>query len=254
MQCQYIDYSCPNQAQNLALEEVLIQPFVKNPQLNPIIRVWQSDEYCIVLGRGEKIENQVYTEKAQDLNIPVYRRISGGGTVVQGPGNLNLSFFLPYHFISGLDVIENSYQIILPWVTQSLKKAYGAEVNISGTCDLTINGKKISGTAQARKRHGLLHHMTLLMDFDLAVVSKVLKEPEKRPEYRKLRQHEVFITDLKREGYETEKETFLTALQEIVPGQVAYMNQNDLPHQETLDLAERKYKKDEWNYCGKSPR
>ena len=63
-----------------------------------------------------------------------------------------------------------------------------------------MGDKKISGTAQARKRYGLLHHLTLLWDLDFKLCECLLKEPSKRPDYRAKRTHSDFLTTFKIEN------------------------------------------------------
>jgi lipoate-protein ligase A len=54
--------------------------------------------------------------------------------------------------------------------------------------------RKVSGTAQARKRFGLLQHLTLLWHLGFAMCERALREPEKSPDYRQARKHSYFIT------------------------------------------------------------
>lgn len=196
---ELLQHSFPQVPMNLALEEVLLAPF-SHREAPPLLRIWNNSEPCIILGRSEKPDQQVDQLKAGILNIPIYRRTSGGGTVLHGPGNINISFFLPYSFHPELKSIKRSYGLILSWVCESLEKSCGIKPDIQGDSDLAIHGKKISGTAQARKRFGLLHHMTLLLDDRLLTLLDSLQEPQRRPTYRGNRTHQQFVTSLQAHG------------------------------------------------------
>jgi lipoate-protein ligase A len=249
----FYDHSFSSGAENLALEELLLRPFIKDAEAIPVVRMWDNPETCVVLGRAEKIQQQVNLEATEQLKIPVYRRVSGGGTVTHGKGNLNLSFFLPFSLHEELSNLKASYAMILNWVQMALHQSCGVSTTIDGTCDLCVGNRKISGTAQARKRHGLLHHLTILVDFDTSVIAKIQSEPEKQPEYRQHRAHDDFITTLHQEGYALDRKVFTKALAEVMGGlNEAPLNSSTL--NEVKDLAQWKYRSCEWTHEGREPK
>jgi lipoate-protein ligase A len=73
-------------------------------------------------------------------------------------------------------------------------------VEIAGSSDLTLAGRKFAGHAQQRKRHHLLHHGTLLYGFDLGRIGRFLREPPKQPDYRERRPHAEFVGNLPASG------------------------------------------------------
>jgi lipoate-protein ligase A len=249
---ELLQFSHAEAGPNLALEEVLLAPMVKTIPSEPLIRVWENQQRCIVLGRAEKADQQIFLEEAQRQNVTVLRRTSGGGTVVHGPGNLNLSFFLPYHMDDRLKSIHDSYQLIIGWVRTALKDSCGVETNMNGSSDISIGDLKISGTAQARKRHGLLHHLTLLIDFDLQSIANLLKEPEKRPDYRGQREHRQFVTTLKQQGFDWDLDAFLDALSaQIGPWTSRELSEGEQQHM--AHLGDVKYGQPAWNLEGSEP-
>jgi len=239
--------------ENLALEEVILDDFL-TMERTPLIRLWGNEELSVVLGRGEKVEQQVHLTHCQKEGIPILRRVSGGGSVLHGPGNLNLSFFLPWSFHPDLKSIPASYQLILGWVREALEKSTGVKSSQKGTCDICIGDKKISGTAQARKRHGLLHHLTLLVDFDIELIPLYLKEPEKRPEYREVRHHEEFVTSISKEGLSLNRTVFIQALQESMGAKVSPIELDGETRSRAQKLAVQKYQSEDWNLRGRPPR
>lgn len=215
-------------------------------ELPPLIRLWQNPP-CIVLGRAEKASKLVRVELAAQRGIPVLRRVSGGGTVLHGPGNLNLSFFLPYSFHPGMSKLKESYRIVLEIVADCIELAFGRRPSIRGSSDLCFGNKKFSGTAQARKRHGLLHHLTLLTDMDIRLIEDLLPLPEKRPEYRQSRGHLDFLTDFKREGIDFLPEAFVSALAKCLGGLEPFQPGEEV-FMKTEELLQTRYSKDEWNF------
>src|SRR2546429_689077 len=69
----------------------------------------------------------------------------------------------------------------------------------AGVSDLAVDGRKVSGNAQQRKREHFLHHGTLLYGFDATTMARYLRLPPRQPDYRQRRQHAEFVTNLPRE-------------------------------------------------------
>jgi lipoate-protein ligase A len=67
---------------------------------------------------------------------------------------------------------------------------------IRGHTDLALNGVKFSGNAQRRKKRALLFHGSILLDFNLALISELLPMPSREPDYRLSRGHQEFLTNL----------------------------------------------------------
>jgi lipoate-protein ligase A len=55
---------------------------------------------------------------------------------------------------------------------------------------------KFSGNALRVRRHGVLYHGTLLDDFDISLISRVLRHPPREPDYRARRPHGEFLANL----------------------------------------------------------
>src|SRR5215831_8769840 len=79
-----------DQAANLALEEALGRSRVPFP----LLRIWQN-EPCVVIGRAQRAAREVNLATCAAGGVPVLRRASGGGTVFQDLGNLNITLAVP---------------------------------------------------------------------------------------------------------------------------------------------------------------
>jgi lipoate-protein ligase A len=129
------------------------------------------------------------------------RRISGGGTVLHGPGNINYTLFFSVNHSPALFNVRRSYEIILGMVMGALERL-GYECSMQGLSDIAISApgrglQKISGNAQFRKLGLVAHHGTILAGSDLVKkISRYLKQPPRQPEYRMNRSHEDFVASL----------------------------------------------------------
>ncbi|MBK5092521.1 MAG: lipoate--protein ligase family protein [Actinobacteria bacterium] len=139
----------------------------------PAARVWRNTE-CVVLGKFLRAQDEVHVERARAVGIPVLKRISGGGAVFHDLGNINYSIYLPAGMLSGWSIDESlkvlSYPVLLALESLGLPWEWVPPNNIY------VEGRKVSGSAQARKKCGLLHHGTLLVSCDLARMRSLLKD------------------------------------------------------------------------------
>src|SRR3989338_7149863 len=130
------------------------------------LRFWETPSFCIVLGRVSKESLDVKKEEASKGGIKIVRRMSGGGTVLLGPGCLNYSLILSLWNRPELKDIKKSYESILGSICSSLKNI-GIKAEFEPLSDMTIGGRKFSGNAQWRKKNFMLHNGTILYDFPI---------------------------------------------------------------------------------------
>lgn len=180
---------------NLLIDEELLHAVNQGAYSNGILRLWESDTHFVVLGRSKIVEDDVHTSRCIANQIPILRRCSGGGTVLQGPGCFNYAFILPMGYASELQSIHHTASFILNRVCQILSTSI-QHISIEGTSDLTIQGVKFSGNAQRRIKHAVLFHGTILYNFNLSLITHYLKEPSIQPAYRKNRPHSDFIRNI----------------------------------------------------------
>jgi lipoate---protein ligase len=148
---------------NLAAEEY----FLKNFQ-DDFFMLWRSRP-SVVVGKHQNALAEINHEFVRTHQIPVARRLSGGGTVFHDPGNINFTFIRNVANIS-----EVNFKVFTIPVIEALKKL-GVEAYTTGRSDLLIDGKKISGNAQHVHRNRVLHHGTLLFDSHLEALKGALK-------------------------------------------------------------------------------
>jgi lipoate-protein ligase A len=151
---------------NIALEEYC---FKQLTQFDKIFILW-INEPSIIVGKNQNTHAEINERYVQEKGIHVVRRISGGGAVYHDLNNLN------YTIISNEDRDSRSFDFkaFSEPVIQTLNDL-GVEAEFSGRNDITIQGKKISGNAQAYLDGRVMHHGCILFDVDLTVLSKALE-------------------------------------------------------------------------------
>jgi len=144
---------------NLAAEEYLFHSFTKD-----IFMLWQN-EPSVIIGKHQNIWAEVNLDFVRDKQIKVVRRFSGGGAVYHDLGNLNFTFI---ENSNNADFDKFSKQII------SMLANIGIDAKADDRRALTINGLKISGSAQCIHKKRVMYHATLLFSTDLANLSTAL--------------------------------------------------------------------------------
>ncbi|HOX01667.1 MAG TPA: lipoate--protein ligase family protein [Candidatus Paceibacterota bacterium] len=190
-----IDLTLPTPEENLALEDALLDECDSGGQ-DPILRFWESPAPFVVLGYAGRAAVEVDLEAAAALHVPVLRRISGGGAVVQGPGCVSYALLLPIDPCGPTTSIHATNQWVMERHRQALEPRFPGRIAVQGVTDLTVDGRKCSGNAQRRRRRWLLFHGTFLVSASLELIGRVLRPPPQAPGYRQGRSHLDFLANL----------------------------------------------------------
>lgn len=192
MRC--LDASFARPSLYLAFDEVLLES-VETGRAEDTLWFWESPAPFVVLGVSQAVAREVNETECEQAGVPILRRCSAGGCVVQGPGCLNFTLALTYERHPEIKTIRGSYCYILGRICSSLRRR-GIAASHMGISDLAVGDKKFSGNAQRRRKRGILHHGSVLYQFDLPSIARYLKEPEDRPDYRGARRHLDFVQNL----------------------------------------------------------
>jgi lipoate-protein ligase A len=236
---KYLDLSLKTPAENLALDEALLEEAETSG--TETLRFWESLKPFVVLGYSNAIKTEVFEDYCALKKIPILRRASGGGTVLQGPGCLNYALILRQDRHPDLKSMIKTNSFIMSKIADGLTSILrNREIQVCGYTDLAFSNLKFSGNAQRRKKDTLLFHGTFLIDFDLDLISKVLRMPSKEPEYRENRAHFEFVQNLK----ELNRQELKDVMRKIWSAQEAIL---DYPKEIVKNLVLTKYTTKEWN-------
>jgi lipoate---protein ligase len=232
------ELSLPTPEENLACDEALLD-LCETGGSEGLLRLWAPRQYFVALGYANKAETEVNLDFCRSRSIPVLRRCTGGGTVLQGPGVLNYSLILPINDSGPCHSIPATNQFILERHRDVLAGLLCAPVEWRGQTDLAIGGLKFSGNAQRRRRRFLLFHGSFLLHLDLNLVEQALPLPSRQPDYRADRSHPDFLINLN-----VPASAISTAL---INAWDATSPLTPIPSSQISWLAREKYSLDEWN-------
>ena len=179
---------------NLALDEALLVE-ADEGRAGATLRFWEMPRFAVVLGASRRLAVDVQAQACQEDGVPIVRRSSGGGTVVIGPGALNVTVILPMSAAPGLSAVDVAQGYVLDRIARGLQSS-GRAVAVAGSGDLTIAGRKFAGSAQRRLRNWFLVHCSILLEFSLERITRYLAIPARQPAYRVGRTHEDFLMNL----------------------------------------------------------
>lgn len=231
---------------NLALEEYCLL----NLPIDETYLLFYVNAPSIIIGKHQNTLEEIDTDFVEERGIRVVRRISGGGAVYHDLGNLNFSFirrYDPKHF--------NNYREFTGPVVAALGEL-GVQAELSGRNDILVDGRKVSGNAQAVRRDRMVSHGTLLFRSVLEDVVHALKpKPGKMVSkgIQSIRSRVVNIGDflprtVDMEAFRSALLTHLFPTDKTPPLQVI----TDADWAKVQALADSKYRTWDWNY-GESP-
>jgi lipoate---protein ligase len=201
---QRLELTLPTAAENVALDEALLDWAEGLASNTEILRIWESADPMVVAGRSTRIAQEIDSAECRRRGIPMIRRSSGGAAILAGPGCLMYAVVLSYKLRPKIRDISRAHDFALGRIISGLRTALplDADIEKAGTSDLVLSAKpnnrarKFSGNSLRVKRTHCLYHGTLLYDFDLELISSCLRMPPRRPEYRESRSHLNFVENL----------------------------------------------------------
>lgn len=241
----YINHNYTDPYINHAIEEY----FLKNFDEECFI-LWQNTP-SILVGKNQNTFAEINIDYVKKHNIPVVRRLSGGGTIFGDLGNVYFTFISN----KSNDTFADFKRFTNPIINSLIKLSINAE--FSGRNDLTIGGKKFSGNAQYKYKNRVLHHGSLLFSSNMSDLSSALKVRPIKFQDKSVKSISSRVTNisdhLKSPMSVIEFKDFLidSIISDSKNGNLYEITEKDLTH--INKISEEKFSTWEWNY-GNSPK
>ena len=229
-------------AYNLATEELLLKHKSEDYLFLYV------DSPSIIVGKHQNTYSEINFSNVHNSKIPVFRRLSGGGTVYHDKGNLNFCFITSGKPGKLIDFEGFTKHVIAALKNMNVNAYFG------GRNDLLINGKKISGNASHVFKNRVMHHGTLLFSSDLTLLGNTLKTDPTKYQDKAVKSVRSVVTNIS--DYTNSDLSFnqfkSEVFHQIISNDVNEyeLNKNDI--ESIQSLIETKYSLWEWNY-GYSP-
>ncbi len=179
----------------LAVDETMALRVGEN-QSAPILRLYTYCSNNALVGRFQRIENELNLNFCESQKISVNRRPTGGGAILMGEDQLGVAWMLREW--EGCQAPRELMKHFAATLCEGLK-ALGIDAKFRGKNDLEVEGRKIAGLGIHSNAAGsYLFHCSLLVDLDVTLMLKALNVPVEKLEAKKLRSIEGRITTVRR--------------------------------------------------------
>jgi len=175
-------------AWNMALDESILEHIGRNESA-PTLRLYAWEPACLSLGHAQPFAD-VDTTRLKQHGWEVVRRATGGRAILH-TDELTYSVIAPLDEPTVVGSILESYNRIaqallmavksleLPVEMKEGKADHDAAPNpvcfeVPSTYEITVDGKKLIGSAQARRKEGVLQHGSLPLTGDLTRICQAL--------------------------------------------------------------------------------
>lgn len=164
----------------MAIDEAIVAARIDGTVPNTL-RFYRWTPSAVSVGRFQDLSDVVHIENCRQRGVDIIRRISGGGTVYHdSQGEITYSVVAKEKALGTTDVVY-AYNKICTGLIEAARNL-GINANFSPgdqrNCpNLTVGGRKISGSSQYHKGGVLLQHGTFLLDVDLEKMFTCLRVP-----------------------------------------------------------------------------
>lgn len=178
-----------------------------------VATVWTPPSPIVVLGRSNPIQD-VQEAHCGRLNVPITRRIGGGGTVLLYSGCIvvTLGGWVADRFKNDYYFREINSGILDVLASLGLKGS-----DQKGISDLTYGDRKFAGTSLFRSKNYLLYQASIIVTVDMTLLEQCLSHPHREPDYRYGRSHRDFLTGLDKVMGHPHEEIVRKLKSELIP-------------------------------------
>jgi len=248
---RFLDLKVADAYTNMAVDEALACARGADRAPNTL-RFYRWMPSAVTLGYFQSVEDEVNLEACTRYGIDINRRISGGGAVLNSSdGEITYSIVTDEDDPRISRDVTESYRFLCHGIVEGMS-LLGIEAEFKPINDIIVGGRKISGNAQIRRYDAVLHHGTILVDFDARQMFSVLKISEEKLSDKMIKQAEERVTTIRRElGRQVSFEEARQALHEgfkkalgveLVPGKLSDYEE------ELVNKFRGKYASHEWIY------
>ena len=173
----------------MEIDADILNTAIDNCLKTPIFRLYGWSPACVSLGRNQK-DDFINYEVLKKNGIDVVRRLTGGRALLHD-NEITYSFVCPISYLEHGEHVISSYKEISEFLINKFKKL-GIELDfgtskavktkfdycmlISTGADLCYKNKKLIGSAQCRKNGYILHHGSILYDYNKELLEEIFHE------------------------------------------------------------------------------
>lgn len=168
-----IDTGLRPAAENIAINRTMIEA-LQEEIIPPTLRFLRYLPSALV-GYHQSVEQELRTDYCAAHGITIQRRLTGGGAIYFDETQIGWELYLDRRLLGTADMQEISRRICE--MAASGIRRLGVDARYRPRNDIEVNGRKISGTGGAIEGDSIMYQGTLLIDFDIEKMLRVLRIP-----------------------------------------------------------------------------
>ncbi|API91782.1 octanoyltransferase LipM [Virgibacillus pantothenticus] len=243
---------------NMALDEALLQWHYEE-KIPPTLRFYQWRKPTLSIGHFQKLEGRIDLEGVQKHQCQLVRRMTGGSAVLHDD-ELTYSIVISESHPSVASSIRQAYYDLSKGILEGynhlgIKASYAESVSKerSNICferpafyEMVVDGKKLSGNAQTRKKGVLLQHGSIPISMNVDMLFDMFIFPNEKIKMRKKQAFWNKATTINRIlqkniSYDTVKAAFKKGFSEGLEIELKEFSLTKSQWNEVYRLAEKKY-------------
>jgi len=162
-------------AEGLAVDDTLPQSVARHGSV-PILHLYTFVP-SVIVGKYQDIEAALRIDRCKARGIEYNRRSTGGGTVIMGPEIVALGLGINVDYPGLKKGVGGVFESLSRVLIRALDHV-GVHARFQPKNDLEVNGRKIAGLSAASEADTcLLFHTSLLVDFDIPLMTDIMNTP-----------------------------------------------------------------------------
>lgn len=245
---------------NMAIDEAILTARTESLVPNTIrLYCWQPS--AVSIGRFQTTANEVHLDNCRERGVAIVRRITGGGTVYHEEDNEVTYSIIAGKREFGTEDLAAIYAKIYGGLARAIS-LMGASADFNEgnakTCpNLTVEGRKISGSAQSHRKGVVLQHGTLLLDVDLDRMFAFIRVPWAQTRTQVVNIARRKITSLgellgRRITVDEAGQALVQGFREVLDAELMQQELTEYERKLTGRLLKEKYITDDWNLFGRT--
>ncbi|MEE2717862.1 MAG: biotin/lipoate A/B protein ligase family protein [SAR324 cluster bacterium] len=213
------------------------------------LRLYTYRSHCALVGRFQRIENELNLGFCGEQDIAVNRRPTGGGAILMGSGQLGVAWMLREQ--DGITAPRELMRQFAAALSSGLQ-AFGIPAQFRGKNDLEVDGRKIAGLGiHHNASGGFLFHASLLVDLDVRLMLRALNIPLEKLDDKQTQSIEGRITSVCKESQRDlsvseVREAVADAFAQHFGTELAHSGFSDEERQAIGELEVQKYLSADW--------
>lgn len=163
-------------AENMAFNRALLESHQAG--ISPHTLRFLQFEPCALLGFHQSAEQELRLDYCRENGIAIQRRMTGGGAIYFDDTQLGWELYLDKAFLGTADMAAIAERICT--TAARALQSLGVNAVFRPRNDIEVDGRKISGTGGAFDGDSILYQGTLLIEFDVERMLKILRIPAEK--------------------------------------------------------------------------